>query len=879
MTASNLPSWAANVQCGINAIALHNLIGAIDLDPVKMLEVEEKHLDELPHAVILERGVVKPAMKIGIDGRVHTHGTFLLQSIPRGWRPAITVTDPDNRLIDVDVTACHWQIVAYQSGDPDMIAFWEQPGDFYDTLPVTIPTGAPRSEKKLAVNIYMNGGAAGRISKEVGWSFDDSEAFVETSDALWAGKWTTAGAWVEARRQEVYVEEEWRAHRRAQSPPKPVTVRAALGCAMMRAEAALLNKVFNHAQFAEQFHGRVVVPNRDGFLVECPEGKQDELAEWLAFTIIAKITNETDHDRDADNHVHLDCLGTSWGQVDGEDVTPLVGIAIRVAAANARRNPSADDKIGLLLATGIFPDHMANYYYPPGRGRNTLKQAVARASNEMSKARRIKENRDNPPPPVDPRLPTLNTVTNQQGVTRVDNTNTNLHTVLTSDPRFALWFNEWDKEVYNGEGKVDLDSWEADLFTHCEQTYNWKPNFGFPMIKSATAKAAKEDCRHPLRDDIDALKWDGHARIDTWLQDAVYPDDVRDPFGNVNLDALKKEFGISEDEYELTGDYGRMFLLGMMQRLYTPGKLFDTVLVLAGLLGVGKGRMFKALAGESADGESYYSGTARHKDTAQAALQGLRTWVWEDQEMNNHKGAGSDKAKQWVSEAVDLCRLPYGKKVQDLKRHFVPCGSTNDPMKLLSDPSGSRRYHVVRIPVYPHQPEDADCQPEINVEGVEAVRDQLLAEARDRFQKGERFHLKRGDKNFRLRAKVNKTMFTATSDLDDFVAGIYRRNSGGLDAAVSIYEVYSAYAGEDAKRPDMLKGRAENALVDALRKADFQKEHTRTGNVWVKHLTEEQAKKVRAVNKGLYSSASDKDFKGKPFAKAGDDGYFDANFR
>jgi predicted P-loop ATPase len=318
----------------------------------------------------------------------------------------------------------------------------------------------------------------------------------------------------------------------------------------------------------------------------------------------------------------------------------------------------------------------------------------------------------------------------------------------------------------------------------------------------------------------------------------------------------------------------------MMSRLYTPGKLFDSVLVLAGLQGVGKGRMFKALAGESADGESYYSGTARHKDTAQAALQGLRTWVWEDQEMNNHKGAGSDKAKQWVTEAVDLCRLPYGKKVKDLKRHFVPCGSTNDPMKLLNDSSGSRRYNVVRIPSFPHQGEETEGQPEIDVDGVEAVRDQLLAEARDRFKKGERFHLTRKDKNYQLRAKVNRTMFTVTSDLDDFVAGVYRRNSGGLDAAVGVYEVYSAYAGEDAKRPDMLKGRAQHLVLDALRKANFTgPHHKRGGNVWVKALTPDEQAKVRAVNKGLYSSASDADFKGKPFAKAGDDGYFDANFR
>jgi len=123
-------------------------------------------------------------------------------------------------------------------------------------------------------------------------------------------------------------------------------------------------------------------------------------------------------------------------------------------------------------------------------------------------------------------------------------------------------------------------------------------------------------------------------------------------------------------------------------------------------------------------------------------------------------------------------------------------------------------------------------------------------------------------------------MFTVTSDLDDFVAGVYRRNSGGLDAAVGVYEVYSAYAGEDAKRPDMLKGRAQHLVLDALRKANFTgPHHKRGGNVWVKALTPEEQAKVRAVNKGLYSSASDADFKGKPFAKAGDDGYFDANFR
>ena len=868
MTASNLPAFAANVECGLNTVALYNLQQTAEIDPERAMYLEDNGYFALPHQVILEGGIVKPDMKVGIDGRLHTTGAFALQSLPKEWRPAFTVVHPDNRFIDVDVIACHWQLVAYRSGDADMIAFWEQPGDFYEQLPLVMPTGATRKQKKVALNIVMNGGSARRVT-DVGWTFDEAEAFIDSVDALWTTKWPTAGAFVHNLRDQTAADPAWIAHRteQAKGSTPNLNPRIALGTGLMRLEAEALHAVFNHPSFASVYHARVACPMRDGFLVECHKDQQGDLIDWLMDQMTLEITGESDRaENHAPDHIHAEALGTSWGQIDGADVAPMVGTALKVAGRAARMAPSATDFAGLLLACSFYSDHMASYM-PTGTGRNALKRAISRASAEMQAAVVRKENRDNPPPPVDTTLPVLDTVTNQQGVTRVEDTMTNLHRVLTQDPRYRLWFNEWDKDVYNDVtgAKLDEATLESDLARRCEGTYNWKMRFNIGRVNSAVAAAAKQDKRHPLQDEVDGLKWDGINRLDTWLQEVVYHPVLSD--AGFRVDLLESEFGISKDEFTLVGLYGKQLILGMMARLYNPGEKVDWALVLSGVQGAGKQRFFQALAGRAPNGKRYYTGSPRAKTAQNAALQGLNVWLWEDQEMASHKGATREAMKATITTDTDNCRLPYEKKAEDIPRHYVMCGSTNDPEKLLSDPTGSRRFRVVRLPEYKFAQVHKSIQPCLRVDYVEKYRGQLLAEGRERYKAGEKWYFEKNCPKYgwqyELQQEVNKNCFTATNELDDHARGVYLRNTGGESAKFKLRDFLHSWD-SDLKGKDRL-GSVQHRGSDALKAAGFHKKKFRDGNYWYKPEAP-GAPKVKSCNLGFYPKASDPDFKARSYS-------------
>jgi hypothetical protein len=332
MTASNLPSWAVNVQCGINPIALHGLIQTTTLTKKKKRLNKKQGLVHLPALACIDKGLVTPSFKVTVEDRVHTHLDLCLQSIPKGWRqsipkgwrPAITVTDPDNRLIYADWRACHLQLIAYCSGDAAMTQFFESSPDFYTALPVPKPPMPAdpdeqakwRKKVKYALNAYLNGSEGPALfdpKGNINWKQNEAKAFIDGLDTLFETVWTDAGDWCNQLRDSVYDCSRYIAH--CEEKKKTRTKRKALGIGLMRLEAEILNTVLDHPTFSESYGGRVIMPMRDGVLVECPQQHQADLAQWLGETMTLKST-DGNQDR-ADNHVtvktwHLWSVMTSW---------------------------------------------------------------------------------------------------------------------------------------------------------------------------------------------------------------------------------------------------------------------------------------------------------------------------------------------------------------------------------------------------------------------------------------------------------------------------------------------------------------------------------------------------------------------------------------
>jgi len=87
-----------------------------------------------------------------------------------------------------------------------------------------------------------------------------------------------------------------------------------------------------------------------------------------------------------------------------------------------------------------------------------------------------------------------------------------------------------------------------------------------------------------------------------------------------------------------------------------------------------------------------------------------------------------DHVKAFITRRIDRFRPPYGKRLVASPRQCVFCASTNADDYLI-DPTGERRFWPVR------------CGTEIKIKEIARDRDQLWAEALERFRAGESWWL------------------------------------------------------------------------------------------------------------------------------------------
>ena len=218
------------------------------------------------------------------------------------------------------------------------------------------------------------------------------------------------------------------------------------------------------------------------------------------------------------------------------------------------------------------------------------------------------------------------------------------------------------------------------------------------MISSGVRAAAVENKFHPVREWLNTLVWDGVPRLGSWLSDYA---------------------GVVKAEY--VSLVGRLFLIGMVARIYRPGCKMDTALILEGLQGEGKSTIARALAGEWFSDTTFVMGD---KDSFMA-LRGK--WAYELAELDSFNRSESTRAKAFISSSVDSYRAPYDRVSKDWPRQCVFIGTTNQ-YEYFKDASGNRRYWPVL------------CSGALNPTVLRVMRQQLFAEAVTLFNEGERWY-------------------------------------------------------------------------------------------------------------------------------------------
>lgn len=226
-------------------------------------------------------------------------------------------------------------------------------------------------------------------------------------------------------------------------------------------------------------------------------------------------------------------------------------------------------------------------------------------------------------------------------------------------------------------------------------------------IPTAVARLGIDNGYHPVRDYLDSLKWDGVTRLDRFLPIL---------------------FGTPDTEYEQM--IGPKWMIGAVARIYEPGCKMDNMLVLEGPQNLGKSTALRVLFG--ADNFTEMVNELRDHKRFVEQIQGK--WVVEFAELSSIRRADVDLVKAIITMQTDKVRPSYGRHTVETPRQCVLAASVNPKSDTgyLSDPTGNRRYWPVT------------CT-QIDMEKLTRKRDQLWAEAVERYRDKERWWLNEHD--------------------------------------------------------------------------------------------------------------------------------------
>lgn len=242
-------------------------------------------------------------------------------------------------------------------------------------------------------------------------------------------------------------------------------------------------------------------------------------------------------------------------------------------------------------------------------------------------------------------------------------------------------------------GDHDLALLKGFLATRC------KYDASIPDIETAIRNVAHHSRFHPVREYLSGLKWDGQARLDTWLRD--------------HLGALDNAY---------TRACARKVLCAAVVRVFHPGTKFDHVLVLEGAQDLGKSSAIEILAGDWASDAPI---DPHSRDTIDA-MQGR--WIIELAELDvlSSRKVDEDALKAFITRRTDRARLAYGRTTGEFPRQsiFIATKNPGADGTYLKDDTGNRRWWPVRC-----EPRHGPVKAQIDFAGLKAARDQLFAEA------------------------------------------------------------------------------------------------------------------------------------------------------
>lgn len=293
---------------------------------------------------------------------------------------------------------------------------------------------------------------------------------------------------------------------------------------------------------------------------------------------------------------------------------------------------------------------------------------------------------------------------------------TNIKLILDSDPRLKnFYYNEFeDAPIVEGplpwnessEERLWSDRDDSGLIAFLEDNnYNIT---GDRKVIHALNLVFTDRGRHPVRDYLNTLEWDGKRRLESLFVDY---------------------FGAEDAPY--TRDITRKSFAALVSRIYKPGTKFDTMVVLIGKQGQGKTTFFQKMAKDK-----WY--TSNITDfSGKDAMDGLNgNWIVELEEMAAivNKKTDLDLIKGFISRTSDEYRSAYAKRKERHPRQCVFFGTTNRS-EFLRDTTGNRRFWPLQLGV-------TRPTKDVFVDLTDEEVNQIFAEAKYYYELGESLILK-----------------------------------------------------------------------------------------------------------------------------------------
>lgn len=291
---------------------------------------------------------------------------------------------------------------------------------------------------------------------------------------------------------------------------------------------------------------------------------------------------------------------------------------------------------------------------------------------------------------------------------KVRTTVPNILYILTHDPRLK-------------------ESVERDLLAHCDRVVKdlpWRKKGGpwsntddaclrgyleyaFEIVSAQKVADAYEawaskSARHPVREYLTALTWDGVERLDTLLVDYLGAEDT-----------------------PLVRLMTRKAFVAAVARAMVPGCKWDYVLLIQGGEGIGKSTLLKVM------GDEWFSDsvTSMSGKDGMESIQGA--WLIELAELAGVRASEVEVVKAFISRRDDNFRPAYARRKEVYPRQCVFFGTTNEETPLKGG-TGNRRFWIVRARGGARKSPWDDLPEE---------RDQLWAEAYARWKAGEELYL------------------------------------------------------------------------------------------------------------------------------------------